>query len=253
VLIAAGNASAWTGPTGNNTYLLNGVRPALIDAGVGRPEHIAAVATALAGHPLAAVLITHGHVDHVAGLPALVERWPSVRVRNARGDAFADQERIEAGDTRLRAIHTPGHAPDHFCLLDEDSGDLYCGDLARIGGTIVIPASKGGDLAEYLASLQKVRALGPRRLLPGHGPVIEDPEALIGEYLEHRARRERQVLDALTDGCSTPRAIVRQVYGSLADGLGNAAEDGVVAQLVKLQREGRVRRLGQEWLIAPVA
>ena len=81
ILLPAHNASTWTGPTGNNTYLLPGRVPTLIDAGVGKPEHVDAVAHALGGRPLALVLITHGHSDHVNGVPALVARWPDVRVR----------------------------------------------------------------------------------------------------------------------------------------------------------------------------
>ena len=108
--------------------------------------------------------------------------------------------RSRAGSTTLTALHTPGHAPDHFCFLDVATGDVYCGDLARRGGTIVVPASAGGDLAQYLASLRRIRALQPRRLLPGHGPIVLDPAALIDDYLQHRAEREAQVLDAAATG-----------------------------------------------------
>ena len=80
ILLPAHNASEWTGPTGNNTYLLAGRVPTLVDAGVGQPAHIEAVADALDGSPLALVLITHGHSDHVKGVPALLARWPAARV-----------------------------------------------------------------------------------------------------------------------------------------------------------------------------
>ncbi|HEY0875483.1 MAG TPA: MBL fold metallo-hydrolase [Vicinamibacterales bacterium] len=232
ITLLADNASEWTGPTGNNTYLYLGEPAVLVDAGIGRASHVEAIAAALEGRELRVVLVTHGHVDHVAGVPALRERWPGLVVRGGgAGESLIDGEVIEAGGARLRAIHTPGHAPDHFCFFDESSGDLLCGDLARIGGTVVIPASRGGDLREYLDSLRRIRDLNPARLLPAHGPVIEDPAALIDEYLEHRALRTRQVREALDMGLRTPAEIVARIYPGLPRSLVAAAEDTVAAHL----------------------
>ena len=233
VLIAAGNPSEWTGATGNNTWLLVGRESALVDAGTGLASHVDAVARALGGAPLVRVLVTHWHPDHVSGLPALKARWKDLVVVES-GTAS-----VPAGDGILEIIPTPGHAPDHLCFFDRPSGDLYCGDLARRGGTIVIPASKGGDLRAYLDSLRRVRDLAPRRLLPGHGPIIDDPIALIDEYLAHRELREQQILKAILDGARTVPDIVRRVYPALPESLSDAAAESVRAHLVKLRDEGR--------------
>ena len=233
ILIRAGNASEWTGPTGNNTWLLPGREPALVDAGTGQPEHVDAVHDALAGVPLARVLITHWHPDHVSGLPALRERWRKLVVVEAAGPP------VPAGDGVLEIIPTPGHAPDHLCFYDREAGDLYCGDLARRGGTIVIPARKGGDLRAYLASLQRIKDLAPRRLLPGHGPIVDDPIALIDEYLAHRAQREQQILQAMLEGARTVAEIVRRVYPALPASLSDAAADSVRAHLAKLRDDAK--------------
>lgn len=233
ILIRAGNPSEWTGPTGNNTWLLLGREPALVDAGVGQAEHVEAIARALEGRSLKRVLITHWHPDHVKGLPALKERWPDLAVIES------GSEPVPAGDGALETVPTPGHSPDHLCFFDRDSGDLYCGDLARRGGTIVIPASKGGDLRAYLDSLRRVRDLNPRRLLPGHGPIVGDPIALIDEYIAHRAQREQQILKAILEGARTVPDIVRRVYPALPPSLSEAAAESVRAHLHKLRDEGR--------------
>jgi glyoxylase-like metal-dependent hydrolase (beta-lactamase superfamily II) len=247
LLIPAGNPSVWTGATGNNTYLLEGSIPTLVDAGVGNAEHVAAVDTALDGQPLAAILITHNHRDHTSGVPALLERWPQARVRNFGADRCQPDEIIPAGTTSLRAVFTPGHSPDHFCFFDENSRDLYCGDLVRIGGTIVIPASTGGNLVEYLASLRMIRAMAPRRLLPGHGPIVDDPAALIDDYFHHRLEREQQIIEALNAGCTAPADIALRIYGDMAAIFARAAADGVLANLIKLQSEGRVENRDGMW------
>jgi glyoxylase-like metal-dependent hydrolase (beta-lactamase superfamily II) len=242
LLIRARNPSPWTGPTGNNTFLLTGAVPTLVDAGVGDPGHLDEVATALGGAPLAAVLITHSHRDHVAGIPAIVERWPSVRVVRDPGTA-----RMRAGNSELQPIHTPGHAPEHVCFLDVRSRDVYCGDLVRAAGTIVIPASRGGDLRLYLDSLRRIRALAPRRLLPGHGEIIDKATLLIDEYLRHREQRDAQVLDALGAGLTSADEIAARLYPDLASTLAAAAADTVLAHLIKLAAEGRAICVAAKW------
>ncbi len=254
IALLAGNASSWTGPTGTNTYLLTGAVPTLVDAGVGNPAHLESIAATLAGVPLARVVITHGHSDHASGLAALRERWPVLLVFDPRDAEAMTREgagRIAAGNGYLTPVHTPGHSPEHHCFLDEATRDVYCGDLARANGTIVIPGRRGGNLRQYLDSLKRIRDLKPRRLLPGHGPIVADPAALIDGYLAHRADREAQVIDVLRRGPATPEEIAPAIYGRLADNIGAAAVETVFAHLVKLEEDGVAARDAEgRWSLA---
>jgi glyoxylase-like metal-dependent hydrolase (beta-lactamase superfamily II) len=246
--------------TGNWTWLVRGAVPTLIDAGQGDPRHLDALHRALEGSALAQVLVTHGHSDHAAGAAAIAARAPGVRFRkmlwtgrDSKWDVdwapVADGDAIAAGDTSLTAIHTPGHAPDHLCFWHEETRTLFGGDLAVQGSTVWIPTSAGGDLAEYLASLERVLALAPARILPAHGAVIDDPGELLRGYLAHRQEREQQILEALRAGTSDPDAIVEHVCRSLKVRLIPLAKESVLAHLVKLEREGRARRDGDAWHI----
>jgi glyoxylase-like metal-dependent hydrolase (beta-lactamase superfamily II) len=245
---------------GNWTWLVPGRVPTLIDAGTGDPRHLAAVDAALAGRPLQQVLVTHAHPDHAGGAPALAARFPHSRwlkmpwpERDTRWPVpwvpIADGDIIEAGDTAVVAVHTPGHAPDHLCFWHEGTRTLFVGDLAAKGTTVYIPPSLGGDLAAYLASLERVRALKPHRLLPAHGPTIDNPERLLSNYIAHRLERERQILDVLRADSSTLDAIVERIYAGLEASFIPSARETVLAHLIKLERDGRARRDGDAWHI----
>jgi glyoxylase-like metal-dependent hydrolase (beta-lactamase superfamily II) len=129
----------------------------------------------------------------------------------------------------------------------EASATVFSGDLLVAGGTVVIPASDGGSLVEYLRSLRRVAALGPRRALPAHGDPIHEPLALIDQYLAHRLRRETQVVDALAAGVSRVGDIVSRIYLGLAPSLVPQARESVLAHLQKLEDDGVVAREGGQW------
>jgi ribonuclease/clavin/mitogillin len=257
VPIHAANPGAMTG-AGNWTYLVGGATPVLIDAGVGQPAHMDAIAAAVSAEGPQRVLVTHAHPDHAQGAAAMLERWPSARFakmpwpdRDARypvpWEPLADGERIRAGDDELVAVHTPGHAPDHLAFWHEPSRTVFSGDLVLLGGTVVIPASFGGRLADYLHSLQRVRTLRPVRLLPAHGPAIEDPEHVINQYLEHRHQREMQVIGALEAGAGDIDGIVTRIYRGLKPELVPMARESVLAHLEKLEADGLARRIDGAW------
>jgi glyoxylase-like metal-dependent hydrolase (beta-lactamase superfamily II) len=134
--------------------------------------------------------------------------------------AAVEGQRIRAGNDVLTVIHTPGHAADHVCFWNEASRELYAGDMLVLGSTVMIPAGAGGGLRAYIVSLERIAALAPARVFPGHGPVIDDPLALIAEYIDHRRLRHRQVAACLADGLHDADAIVTRVYPDLLPALG---------------------------------
>ena len=251
------NPGPYTG-AGNNTYVISGEIPTLVDAATGEAAHLRALADACAPSRLAQVLVTHAHSDHADGCEPIAERWPDAvfrkmpwperdRLQSVESASVADGDRIPAGDGALLAVHTPGHAPDHLCFLDEATGTLFSADLVVPGSSVVIPASLGGSLVQYLASLRRVLALAPARMLPAHGLAIDDPAMVLNQHLVHRQRREDQIIAALRAGDRRPDAIVDRLYEGLDPGLKQLAQQSVVAHLIKLQEEGRARPDGQEW------
>lgn len=243
---------------GNWTYLLPGRHPVMIDAGVGAPAHLAAIAGARAEGP-GQVLVSHAHGDHIAGTDHIAERWPATGfakypwpLRDAHHrvswQPLGDGDILGAGDGELQVVHTPGHAPDHVAFWHADTRTLFSGDLVVAGTTVVILASAGGSLTAYLRSLQRVLALRPSRLLPAHGAPVDDPERLLREYIDHRMMRERQVRAAVNDGVTSIDAIVERIYVGLPPALAPMARESVLAHLLKLADEEDVRREGEAWV-----
>jgi glyoxylase-like metal-dependent hydrolase (beta-lactamase superfamily II) len=261
ILLEAHNPGPMTG-AGNNTYLLVGAdgMAALIDAGVGHPKHLAALDRALAsnGSRLATVLVTHGHLDHASGAPAIAAAHPAaVLAKYPSSDeadppaiewrSLRDRESIAIGEETLTVVHTPGHSPDHVAFWHESSRSVFAGDLVVPGRSVMIHTSRGGNLTQYLASLEGVLALEPRQLFPAHGPRVDDPRALLTQYLEHRRTREQQVIAALATGHTTVEAITNSIYDDLAPQLVAAARETVRAHLEKLRAEGIASEQDGRW------
>ena len=166
--------------------------------------------------------------------------WPSTSRDGLEVDTeIREGYRIEATEFRLRALHTPGHTSNHLCYLLEEERLLFSGDHIMQGSTVVI-APPDGDMAQYLESLERVRRPAPEVIAPGHGHLIDDPNAVIDDYIEHRLERERQVLEAVRAGDRTTAEVVARLSPGSSTNWSPRARQTVHAHLRKLASEGTV-------------
>jgi glyoxylase-like metal-dependent hydrolase (beta-lactamase superfamily II) len=238
-LVRAPNPGPYTGP-GTNSYVVESAGEALVlDPGPIIDVHLDAIRVALAGLSPVGVVVTHTHPDHAPAANGLGIEFDVPVLGFAAGDGFAPTDRLEDGspvpfgNDRLTAVHTPGHTADHVCFRLGDY--LFTGDHIMGGSTVIIE-----DAAAYMASLEKVAALDPALLYPGHGPELPEARAVIAGYIAHRIEREQQVLAALRSGAEDIDDIVDEVYAGLDPSLRMAATLQVHTQLIKLRDEGWV-------------
>ena len=237
--VLAPNPSRYTGP-GTNTYVLVDEDECLVvDPGPVIEEHRISIQAAIADLQPVGVLVTHTHSDHAPLANPLSETLGVPACGWAPGPEFepdrplGDGDRVAFGRRHARVIYTPGHADDHLCFAVGDL--LFTGDHIMGGSTVVV-----SDLADYMDSLRKVQGTEWSRIYPGHGPEIDDPGAIIDEYLEHRLERERQILAAMQRGARTVGSIVEIVYADVDSELHPVAAHSVAAHLAKLHRDGVV-------------
>jgi glyoxylase-like metal-dependent hydrolase (beta-lactamase superfamily II) len=209
---------------GTNTYLYGSDPCTVIDPGPDIASHLDAVRVAAEERGgIGLVLLTHAHGDHADGAQAL----------GAEFVLPADSE--ERGG--LRALATPGHAPDHVCLLSGD-GVCFSGDLVLGEGSTFVPPD-GGSLAAYMDSLRRLQAESIELICPGHGPWVTEPVAKLAEYVEHREMRERRLLAALERGERSREALLAEVWDDVPAEVRPAAALVMQAHLDKLAAEGR--------------
>jgi glyoxylase-like metal-dependent hydrolase (beta-lactamase superfamily II) len=241
-IIRAANPSPLT-LDGTRTHLVGRGRVAVIDPGPDSEEHLAAILAAIGDAAVTGILVTHAHPDHAAGAHPLAQRL-QVPVHAAAAGTLAPGERFETDDGELVAVPTPGHALDHVAFHWPAAAALFCGDLMLGGQPTTLVAPPDGDLAEYLASLDRVEALAPRRVYPAHGPPFDDAAGALAAYRLHRRERLDQLRGALADAPADVPGIVRRIYGAELDGgLLAAARGATRAYLDFLHREGAVARL----------
>ena len=244
--VIAPNPGPYTGP-GTNTWILGaGPVVAVIDPGPDDDRHLAAIDRRLAGATVGVVLVTHSHPDHLplaerlaAAHGATVRRYPEL----------GDGDVVRVGTLNVTALHTPGHSADHLAFWLAEDRVVFTGDLVLGKGSSMVTYPEG-DVAAYLRSLDRLIALEPRMLFPGHWDPVKDAVAKLEQYKAHRLEREAQVLAEVRHGPGTVDELTRRVYGpEVGEDLLVAAKMTMRAHLQKLIEDGRVRinkRAGDE-------
>jgi len=234
--LRAGNAGAMT-LSGTNSWVV-GREPAwVVDPGPRLDDHIASLLEAIdARGGLGGIALTHDHQDHCEAVPALTARYQAP-VAAGRGEVdILFKEGAHVGP--FEALATPGHAVGHFALIAD--GACFTGDAVLGEGSVFISPSRGA-MAGYLRALTR---LGLRDdfsvLCPGHGPVVDDPQAKLDQYISHRLDRERRVLNALSGGKRSVDELLDEVWADAPAHLRPAATVTLAAHLDKLDDEGRL-------------
>ncbi|MGE5792505.1 MAG: MBL fold metallo-hydrolase [Bacteroidota bacterium] len=257
--LTAPNPGAMTGP-GTNTYLLGdaGSGIAVIDPGPLIESHVEAILGA-AGGPIRWILCTHSHVDHSPAAALLKARTGALvlgmraRYPDRQDPTFAPDrelthgERLEIAGLAVRVLHTPGHASNQLCFLEEGERLLFTGDHLMQGSTVVINPPDG-DMATYLASLRLLLDERLDHIAPGHGFLMARPHEMVERVLVHRRERENKVLAQLAaHGPVALEALLPHVYEDVPPRMHPVASRSLLAHLLKLRDEGRAAEAGGTW------
>ncbi len=232
---------------GTRCYAVGRRRVVLIDPGPRIGGQIERLESLVADRPVEAICLTHAHLDHsgIAEQAALRFSAPvaasaeTLKRRGLPGRVLDDDGvlAVDGGEFKLRAIPTPGHSADHVAYLLEPDRAVFAGDLVLGTGSSAI-LHPDGEVGACLASFSRVLSLRPGRLYPGHGSPVDDGEARLKHYRDHRIERHAQVVEAVHSGARTVDELRRLVYGPLDGRLERAADASIRAHVVHMREQG---------------
>lgn len=245
---------------GTGIYVVGTGEVAVIDPGPKSPATMRALLTALKRETVSAIMITHTHLDHSPAAAELKEVTGAPTygfgphgggtagadaVEEGADHLFDPDQRLNDGETvsgkdwTLQAVHTPGHTSNHLCYAFGEQDALLSGDHV-MGWSTTVVSPPDGNMADYMASLKKLRDRREQTYWPTHGPPIRGAHDFVDHLYAHRVDRERQIMACLTDGLTTIEQMVPGMYAGIPTALYPAAARSVLAHLLKMVAEGRV-------------
>ncbi|MFP6583815.1 MAG: MBL fold metallo-hydrolase [Candidatus Hydrogenedentota bacterium] len=225
----------------------------VIDPGSTDPEQNAYLKKQLdrliaLGGEMKAVVLTHSHPDHIGGVEFVQETYGVPLWAHEKCDEqidlkvdrhIEDNEVIELpGDPGWRLVthYTPGHDPGHLSFYEESTKLLLCGDMIANPGTIVVGESFGGNMNQFLASLERLMAIEEAtRIVPSHGLSEPDPQAVLKKHRDHRLWRESKIKDAYDAGATTLAELLAAAYDDAPKAAMPIAEHALKAHLTRLE------------------
>ena len=263
--VIARNPSAFT-LHGTGTYIVGQGKVAVIDPGPDDAEHVKALLAALDGEEVSHIVVTHTHRDHSPAARPLQQAtgapiWGCGPHGSGRGPAgdhveegadrdyapdvqMADGDVLEGEGWTLTAVYTPGHTSNHTCFHLAEENVLFSGDHV-MGWSTTVVSPPDGDMHRYMRSLAKLLDRGDQRYWPTHGPAIEQPQDFVRALIAHREDRERQIADCLASGPKSIPAMVEVMYADVPQHLHSAAGRSVLAHLIHMIDNDRVRTDGE--------
>lgn len=240
--ILAMNPGPRTG-LGTNTYMVGIDEIAVIDPGPMDPGHIDAI-VGCGGDLIRWILVTNADEEHAGAVPELAKQTGATVMAMCDIDCdvvLEDGQQLVGTEFRLTTKHLPGPSGKNVGFVLEEERMLLSGDLIVDGPSVGLNAPPDGDMAAYLASLESLKKLRLKRIAPAHGYVIEEPKPVIQQYIDHRLAREAEILEALGSDTLRVEDIVASVYGEVDDAVAELAHNNVLAHLIKLRNEDRVK------------
>ena len=272
--VIANNPSKYT-YMGTGTYIIGHGDVAVLDPGPILDEHRDALASAIDGERVRAILVTHCHSDHsplaawlreLSGAPTIAfgphgvaetdpevddEIEDGVTLEETTDLDFDPDVRVGDGEVAamgvgwtMRAVHTPGHTSNHMSYALDEEQALFTGDHI-MGWSTTVVSPPDGNMRAYIDSLRKVMARNDASLWPTHGAPVTTPKPFLEAFLAHRLEREGQVLAAVRSGQSDIEGMVKSMYADVREELHKAAARSVLSNLIKLVDDGVVNVEGK--------